>query len=215
MVKVLEKAGCSISYPPNQTCCGQPAYNAGFARECLPVAAKFLNDFSAEEMIVSPSGSCAGFVANYYKDLFTGTNTDLSASHRIYEFTDFLCNVLDVDDFGASFPKKVTYHNSCAALRECKIKAEPRRLLERVQGLELIEMADNETCCGFGGTFAVKFQDISYAMAEQKIDNAIATGAEYIVSTDLSCLMHIDGVIKNKSLNLKTIHIADVLASGW
>ena len=133
---------------------------------------------------------------------------------RTFELSDFLVNVLHVEDMGASLHGKATYHDSCAALRECKIKQEPRVLLNHVKGLELIEMNDVETCCGFGGTFAVKFEPISISMADQKVTNALATGAEYIISTDISCLMHIDGYIRHKGIALKTMHIADVLASG-
>ena len=133
----------------------------------------------------------------------------------MYEFSSFLVNVLKKDDFGAIFNGKVTYHDSCAALRECQIKEEPRQLLRNVQGLELIEMNDVETCCGFGGTFAVKFEPISIAMGDQKTNNAKATGADYIISTDMSCLMHIDGCNKHKHAGLTVMQLADVLASGW
>jgi L-lactate dehydrogenase complex protein LldE len=136
-------------------------------------------------------------------------------SNKMYEFTEFLTDLLQVVDFGAILPGKATYHDSCAALRECNIRLSPRTLLNKVKGLELIEMADRETCCGFGGSFAVKFDAISIAMAEQKVANAIASGAEYIISTDQSCLMHLDGYIKNKHFPIKTMHIADVLAGGW
>lgn len=135
--------------------------------------------------------------------------------NRAFELSDFLVNVLQVDDLGASFHGKATYHDSCAALRECKLKQEPRQLLSKVKGLELVEMNDVETCCGFGGTFAVKFEPISIAMGDQKITNAAATGAEYLISTDMSCLMHIDGCNKHKNAGLQVLHLADVLASGW
>lgn len=134
---------------------------------------------------------------------------------RTFELSDFLVNVLKVEDIGASFPMKATYHDSCAALRECKIKEEPRKLLSKVAGLELVEMNDVETCCGFGGTFSVKYEPISIAMAEQKVNNALQTGAEAIISTDLSCLMHLDGYIQKKQFPLQTFHLADILASGW
>ncbi|HEX8331840.1 MAG TPA: (Fe-S)-binding protein [Segetibacter sp.] len=218
MVKVLEKAGCKVSYNTNQTCCGQPAFNAGFWEESKAVCSKFLNDFSNTEYVVSPSASCVGFVRNYYSKLFDNSsvhNTVLKLADRTYEFSEFMVKVLGVDKVDAKLEGKATYHDSCAGLRECKIKQEPRQLLSNVQGLELVEMNDVETCCGFGGTFAVKFEPISIAMADQKVNNALATGAEYIISTDVSCLMHIDGYIKNKGYNLKTLHIADVLASGW
>ena len=218
MVKVLEKACCDVSYNTNQTCCGQPAFNAGFWDEARAVCGKFLKDFEGADYIVAPSASCVGFVRNYYAKLFENSsqhNQVKDLSKRIYEFTEFLTDVLKIDNYGAVLNGKATYHDSCAALRECKIKEGPRKLLNQVKGLELVEMNDNETCCGFGGTFAVKFEAISIGMADQKVTNALATDAEYIISTDLSCLMHIDGYIKNKSLPLKTMHIADVLASGW
>jgi L-lactate dehydrogenase complex protein LldE len=216
MVKVLEKAGCTVTYNANQTCCGQPAFNAGFWGESKDVCTKFIEDFSGSDYIVAPSASCVGFVKNYYHKLFESSALQQNAkkiSERIFELSDFLVNILKVEDLGASFNGKVTYHDSCAALRECKIKQEPRKLLQNVKGLELIEMADNETCCGFGGSFAVKFEPISIAMGDQKITHATETEAEYIISTDMSCLMHIDGCIKHKGSGLKVLHLADVLAS--
>jgi len=218
MVKVLEKAGCDVQYNANQTCCGQPAFNAGFTKECKVVASKYLKDFEGTDYIVSPSASCTGFVRNYLPQLFDNTashNQVKDLGNRSFEFTEFLMDVLKIENFNAALNIKATYHDSCAALRECKIKKGPRHLLSHVKGLELIEMNDNETCCGFGGTFSVKFDAISTAMADQKLTNAMATGATHIISTDLSCLMQLDGVIKNKNLPLQTIHIADVLASGW
>jgi L-lactate dehydrogenase complex protein LldE len=218
MVKVLEKAGCNIDYNSNQTCCGQPAFNAGFWEDAKDVCNKFLKDFSGAEYIVAPSASCVGFVKNYYQDLFTKTNKleeiKLLQS-KIFEFSDFMVNILKVEDVGASLEGVATYHDSCAALRECRIKTEPRKLLANVKGLRLVEMNDVETCCGFGGTFAVKFEAISAAMADQKMTNAMATKAEYLISTDMSCLMHLDGYAKHKQMEIKSLHLADVLASGW
>ncbi len=216
MIKVLEKVGCKVEYNPNQTCCGQPAFNAGFWKEAKDVCSKFIKDFSGSEYIISPSASCTGFVRNYYQKLFDNSslhNEVKELQKNVYEFSEFLINVLHVEDVGAKFQAKATYHDSCAGLRECKIKQEPRKLLSNVKGLELIEMNEVETCCGFGGTFAVKFESISIAMAEQKVDNALKTGADYIISTDLSCLMHLDGYIRKKEYELKTMHIADVLAN--
>lgn len=218
MVKVLEKAGCNVSYNTNQTCCGQPAFNAGFWDESRAVCTKFINDFKDADYIVAPSASCTGFVRNYYNKLFDNSslhNDVQRLADNSYEFTEFMVKVLGIDNVGAVLNGKATYHDSCAGLRECKIKAEPRQLLQNVKGLEIIEMNDVETCCGFGGTFAVKFEPISIAMADQKVTNALATGAKYLISTDVSCLMHIDGFIKNKGYDLTTLHIADVLASGW
>ena len=218
MVKVLRKAGCTVEYNSNQTCCGQPAFNAGFWNESKDVCSKFIKDFSGSDFIVAPSASCTGFVRNYYSKLFEDSSVHKEVKdlgNRLYEFSEFLIKVLAIDDFGATLEGKATYHDSCAALRECKIKEEPRRLLSKVAGLELTEMNDVETCCGFGGTFAVKFEPISIAMADQKVTNALNTNADYIISTDMSCLMHLDGYIKNKNANIQTMHLADVLASGW
>jgi L-lactate dehydrogenase complex protein LldE len=218
MVRILEKAGCTVHYNTDQTCCGQPAFNAGFQEDAKEVCLKFLKDFSGTDYIVSPSASCTGFVRNYYPGLFIDSsfNKEVKAvGKRIYEFSDFLVNVLKLENFNASLTGKATYHDSCSALRECKIKTEPRKLLSHVKGLELIEMADVETCCGFGGSFAVKFESISLAMADQKVNHALKTGAKYLISTDLSCLMHLNGYIRHKGLPLKTLHIADVLSSGW
>jgi len=217
MVKVLEKAGCTVSYNTNQTCCGQPAFNAGFWEDAKQVCGKFIKDFNGTDFIVAPSASCAGFIKNYYPSLFDNSslhNEVKDLGKRTYEFTDFLVNVLHKEDLGAVLNARATYHDSCAALRECKIKQEPRTLLKHVKGLDLVEMNDVETCCGFGGTFAVKFEPISISMADQKVTHALATGAKYIISTDLSCLMHIDGYIRHKNIDLKTMHIADVLAAN-
>ena len=218
MIRVLEKAGCEVLYNTNQTCCGQPAFNAGFWDDAREVCSKFLKDFDTDSIIVGPSASCVGFVKNYYSKLFdnSSVHNDVKAiTQNIFELSDFLVNKLGIVNFGAKLNGKATYHDSCAGLRECKIKNEPRQLLANVEGLELTELNDVETCCGFGGTFAVKFGAISTAMGEQKVENALATGAEYLISTDVSCLMHLEGYIKGKKYNLKTLHIADVLVSGW
>ena len=214
-VKVLEKAGCSVHYNTNQTCCGQPAFNAGYQTEARVVCEKFLEDFSGSEIIVTPSASCAGFVKNYYKTLFQDSvyQRDINTvTQSVFELSDFLVNHINFVDFGASLNATVTYHDSCAGLREYGIKKEPRILLENVNGLRLVEMKDVETCCGFGGTFAVKFESISLAMGDQKTINIEDTGAEYVVSSDISCLMHINGVMENKGRKVKSLHLADVLA---
>ncbi|MCD8739211.1 (Fe-S)-binding protein [Mucilaginibacter roseus] len=217
-VKLLEKAGCNVSFNPNQTCCGQPAFNAGFWDEAKEVGTKFLNDFEQDSIIVTPSASCTGMVKNYYNDLFTNTiehNKCRNIQSNIYELSDFLVNILQFDYFGAELDGRAVYHDSCSGLRECHIKDEPRQLLSKVFGLELVEMKDNETCCGFGGTFSVKFEAIASAMAQQKVDNALAAGADYIISTDASCLLHLQAYIDKNNLPIKTYHLADVLANGW
>ncbi|MET0463619.1 MAG: (Fe-S)-binding protein [Chitinophagaceae bacterium] len=218
MVRVLEKAGCTVTYNASQTCCGQPAFNAGFWDEAKSVCTKFLKDFRGTDYIVAPSASCVGFVRNYYSKLFGNSSLHhevADVGRRLFEFSEFLVQVLKIEDVGAVLNGRATYHDSCAGLRECRIKSEPRRLLERVQGLELAEMKDVETCCGFGGTFAVKFEPISIGMAEQKVENAVATEAQYLISTDLSCLMHLQGYIKQKGYPIQALHLADVLANGW
>jgi len=217
-IRVLEKAGCSVTYNPEQTCCGQPAFNSGYWNETRTVALKFLDIFSKADNVVSPSASCTGFVRNNYSKIFKEDGFNLEKSNqlskRLFEFTDFLVNHLKITEFGAEFNHKVTFHDSCAGLREYGIKDEPRILLKNVKGLELIEMENTNTCCGFGGTFAAKFHSISTAMTEQKIENALKTGAEYIVSTESSCLMNIESYIRKNRLPIKTIHIADILAQN-
>lgn len=216
-IRVLEKAGCKVYYNPNQTCCGQPSFNSGYWKETKTLALKFLRDFEKSEIIVSPSASCTGFIKNYYKKVFAedpemlGKVAELTP--RIYEFSDFLVNQIKKVDFGAEFNHKVTFHDSCAGLREYGIKTEPRILLENVKGLELAEMDKLETCCGFGGTFSAKFHSVSTAMTEQKVEHALNTGAEYIVSTEASCLMNIEAYIKKQKLPIKTIHLADLLVN--
>jgi L-lactate dehydrogenase complex protein LldE len=218
MIRVLEKVGCSVNYNPEQTCCGQPAFNAGFRDHAREVGEKFIMDFLIDRPIVCPSASCAGMVKNYYSEMFHNTslhNEYKQVQKNFVEFSDFLVNVLKVEDIGAELRGIATYHDSCSALRECGIKETPRTLLKKVKGLELREMNDTETCCGFGGTFAVKYEAISVSMAEQKISNAATTGASIMVSTDWSCLMHLDSYAKAQQKNIKVMHLADVLASGW
>lgn len=217
MVKVLEKLGCEVYYNPKQTCCGQPAFNAGYWDEAASVAKKFINDFEGDGYVVSPSGSCTGFVRNSYDKLLANSSAHVknqALNKRVYEFTEFLIEVLKVEDLGASFEGKATYHDACGALRECGIKEAPRKLLSHVKGLELVEMKEAETCCGFGGTFAVKYEPISVGMAQTKVQSALDAGVEYIISTDVSCLMHVQGYIDKTGKPLKCLHIADVLVSA-
>jgi L-lactate dehydrogenase complex protein LldE len=217
-IRVLERAGCTIRYNPDQTCCGQPSFNSGYWKETKTLATKFLSDFEKSEIIVAPSASCTGFIKNYYKKVFAEDPKMLGKvaeiTPRIYEFSDFLVNHIQKIEFGAIFNHKVTFHDSCAGLREYGIKKEPRILLKKVKGIELAEMDYLETCCGFGGTFSAKFHSISSAMTEQKVEHALKTGAEYIISTEASCLMNIEAYIKKQKLPVKTIHLADVLASS-
>lgn len=215
MVKVLRKLGCTVQYNKNQTCCGQPAYNSGFELEAKAVAQKFINDFEGPDYIVAPSGSCVGYIRNYYAKMFQNSSEATKAKHlqkRIYEFAEFVVEHLDYQQLQPEFKAIATYHDGCGALRECGIKSQPRTLLALVNGLELTEMKECETCCGFGGTFAVKYEPISTGMAYTKVQSAIDAGAEYMISSDFSCLMHIDSYIKKQNAPIKTMHIADVLA---
>ncbi len=222
MVKILEQVGCEVDYNPNQTCCGQPAFNAGFWKEAALVADKFLKDFEDAPIIVCPSGSCVGFIRNHYAQLFEKTHPNhpplqkqtAALTPKIYELTEFLVEVMKVEDLKSNFEGTATYHDACGALRECGIKDAPRKLLAKVKGLQLMEAGNCETCCGFGGTFAVKFEAISTSMAEQKIEGILASTEKvnYIISTDLSCLMHLQAYIQKHKIPLKTLHIADVLA---
>jgi L-lactate dehydrogenase complex protein LldE len=217
-IKVLEKAGCKVKYNEKQTCCGQPAFNAGFWSESKDVCTKFVQDFDGADYIVSPSASCTGFVRNNFGKIFENNAFQSPAkkvTNRMFELSEFLVKILNVTDLGAKFEGKATYHDSCAGLRECNIKQEPRTLLSKVAGLELVEMNEVETCCGFGGSFAVKYDTISVSMADQKIENIINTKAEYLISTDSSCLMHLDGRMKFNGNNVQILHLADVLSSGY
>ena len=218
MARVLEKAGFKVRYNDRQTCCGQMAFNAGYWDEAKAMGEKFLKDFSHSRYVIGPSASCVGYVRNHFHTLFHNSASHLEYKDlvkRIFEFTDFMVNVARCTDVGARFEAVVTYHDSCAALRDYGIREEPRLLLSHVRGLELREMQKTDECCGFGGTFSVKYEPISVAMAEQKVNHALDTGASYIVSTDASCLMHQWGYIQKHQLPIKVIHIADVLASGW
>jgi L-lactate dehydrogenase complex protein LldE len=218
MIKVLEKLGCRVFYNTNQTCCGQPLYNAGYRNDAIKIAKKFLNDFKGDRYIVSPSASCIAMVKNTYNEFFESSASRIKFKKiqiKAYEFTTFLIEILKVDDVGAVFDATVTYHDSCSAFRLLDIYDSPRRLLKNVKNLKLVEMKESETCCGFGGTFSIKMEPISIGMVDQKIDNALNTKAEYIVTTDTSCLMHMEGFVNKQTKDIKLIHIADVLAQGY
>jgi L-lactate dehydrogenase complex protein LldE len=208
MAEVLERAGCEVEFREAQTCCGQPAFNSGYRDEARDVARHFLKVFEGAEYIVVPSGSCTSMIAHHYADVLEGHH-----EKRVWEFSSFLVDVLKVDDVGAKLDRVVTYHDSCHALRELKIHDAPRRLLQNVRGLRLAEMDAAQECCGFGGTFSVKFADVSGAMARTKIDSILRTGADTVVSIDSSCLMQLQGVLSRTGSTVKTMHLAEVLAS--
>lgn len=214
-VRVLRRIGCEIDFPEEQTCCGQPAFNCGYWGDARPLAERFLRVFRGADAIVCPSGSCTTMVRVFYPELLSRTNLVDEArtvGSRVFEFSEFLIKVAGLKDLGAYFPHRVAFHDACHGLRELHIKAEPRELLRHVRGLELIEMPRSEECCGFGGTFATKFGMISAAMGETKAGNAEDCGAEYLASNDSSCLMHIDGILCRRHSQLRTIHLASVLA---
>jgi L-lactate dehydrogenase complex protein LldE len=216
MVKVLERLGHEIVYPEAQTCCGQPPFNSGYWAEARTVAARQLEVFHDAEVVVSASGSCGAMFKVFYAELFKGTQEEARArqlSARTYEFSDFLVNKLAVCDVGARFEGRVTFHDGCHGLRELGTKEAPRQLLRAVRGLEFIEMSDTETCCGFGGMFAVKFPQISTAMAEVKCHAVLGANVDYVVSNDSSCLMQIQGYLDRHNRGVvKSLHLAEVLA---
>lgn len=217
-VKVLRRAGVEVEYNPNQTCCGRFAYNAGFVEDAKVLGDKFMSDFSNNRPVVAPTASCVNFIRKHYPELFYNTSNHLNFKRlvgNVYELTDFLVNVVQFDDFGAEFPYKVTYHDSCSALRGMGLGKEARQLLSKVNGLELVEMKQTDMCCGSDLSFALNHETISMGMANHKVRNALNTGAEYIVSSDMSCLSHQKSYIDGQELPIKVIHIAEVLASGW
>lgn len=216
MVTVLERLKLEIDYPELQTCCGQPPFNSGHWAEAREVALRQMQAFRESEVVVSASGSCGAMIKVFYPELFQGTPHETPARElagRTFEFSEFLVKKLGVRDVGARFDGRVTFHDGCHGLRELHTKQEPRELLRAVRGLELVEMGDPETCCGFGGMFAVKFPQISTAMAEVKCNSVLDAGVDYVVSSDSSCLMQIQGWLdRNSPRTVKSLHLAEVLA---
>ena len=215
MVRIFERLGHEVDFPENQTCCGQPAFNAGYWDEARSVAEKSLATFRDAEVVVSASGSCGAMMKVFYPELFANTpqaEAAQSLAAKTFEFSDFLVNRLGVKDVGARFEGRVTFHDGCHGLRELGIKKEPRLLLSQVKGLELVEMGEAETCCGFGGLFAVKFPSISTAMDEVKCASIVETTADYVVSNDSSCLMQIQGMLDRQKRKVRSLHLAEVLA---
>lgn len=214
MVRILEKLGHTVKCPDAPACCGQPAFNTGYWDESRAVAEKVVEQLKDAEVVAIASGSCGAMIKVFYPDLFAGTPLESAArevASKCYEFSDFLVSRLGVTDLGASFPHKVTFHDGCHSQREMRIHDAPRQLMAKVRGLELVEMRET-VCCGFGGTFSAKFPAISTAMGEVKCSLAEATGAEFIVSNDSSCLMHIQGLLDRQRKPVKTIHLAEILA---
>jgi len=217
MTQVLERLDYQVDFPKAQTCCGQPAFNSGYTEEARTIARHFLNVFRDSESIVVPSGSCTSMISHHFADVFQNDPKLLAEVQalepRVWEFSRFLLEAAGVEDVGARFDGVVTYHDSCHALRELHIQSGPRKLLAKVQGLTLAEMDVAEECCGFGGTFSIKFPEVSGAMARTKIESIRKTGAATVVSIDSSCLMQLQGVIDRAGLPIRTLHLAEVLAS--
>jgi len=216
-LKLLEAAGCEVVVPRAQTCCGQPAYNSGDRASARALAAKLLDEFEGVDYVVVPSGSCGGMIRTHYPDLFREAPQERDRLRllcdRTYELTDFLVNIAKLETLPATFSGTVTYHDSCAGLRELGVKSQPRALLARLPGLTLIEMEEAETCCGFGGTFALKFGEISTHIADRKCANIAASGADAVVLGDLGCMLNIEGRLRRRGdMNTRVLHIAEVLA---
>jgi L-lactate dehydrogenase complex protein LldE len=206
----------NVTFNPAQTCCGQPAFNTGYRDEARSVAARVLDLFDDADYVVAPSGSCTSMVRIFYPQLFANDPARLhkcaQLRERFFEFSEFLVSVLKVEDVGAAFAHRVAYHDSCHLLRELGVAEPPRKLLRKVRGIDLVEIQDYQLCCGFGGTFSVRFPEVSVPMGEDKVRAASETGAEYLVAADGGCLMHLSGVIHRQGLPLKTLHLAEVLA---
>jgi L-lactate dehydrogenase complex protein LldE len=207
-VTLLERLGVTVAFPLAQTCCGQMHYNTGYRKEAEPLVRGFAKAFAGYEAVVAPSGSCAAMVREIHPSIVPSADVP-----RVYELSEFLTDVLEVEDVGAYFPHKVAYHPTCHSLRLLKVGDRPTRLLRAVDGLELVELPGAEECCGFGGTFSVKNPDVSVAMGTDKVTHAVESGARYLVAADNSCLMHIGGIAQRSNAPIKTIHLAEVLAA--
>ncbi|MEW5782555.1 MAG: (Fe-S)-binding protein [Pseudomonadota bacterium] len=217
-IELLEAAGCEVVVPPSQTCCGQPAWNSGDRAAAAKLAKKVIAEFEAYEAIVAPSGSCADHIRSEYPVILADEPEwqarAVALGSRVHELTDFLVNVAKLENVPGSFAGRITYHDSCTGLRSLGIKAQPRALLAKLPGVELQEMNGAEECCGFGGTFSVKFGEISAAIAERKCANACATGAAAIVGGDLGCLLNIEGKLRRMGdESTQVLHIAEVLTA--
>ena len=224
-VRLLRRLGVDVDFPAGQTCCGQTAFNPGFWSDAKPLAKRFLKTFAGDRYIVTPSGSCASMVRVFYSELLHDDPELLEVARaigpRVYELSEFIVDVLGVTDVApepdpaaAHTGCKVTYHEACHLRRELGALTQPRALIEAVQGVELVEMAQSEVCCGFGGTFAVKYADISGAMLQDKLDNISATGADFVVACDSSCLMQIGGGLQKQGIGVRPLHLAQLLDQG-
>jgi L-lactate dehydrogenase complex protein LldE len=216
-IKLLEHGGCEVFVPATQTCCGQPGYNSGERSAAKGLALKVLDEFEACDYLVAPSGSCSGMIKTHYPDLLSGEpgTADRLArlTEKTYELTDFLVNVLKLETVPGTFSGKVTYHDSCSSLREMGVKQQPRLLLEKMPGVQLAEMEECETCCGFGGNFSIKFGEISSRLADNKCRNIEESGADVVVLGDLGCMLNIEGRLHRRgNTTTRVMHVAEVLA---
>jgi L-lactate dehydrogenase complex protein LldE len=216
-LKLLEDAGCEVVVPATQTCCGQPGWNSGDRNSARELAAKLIDEFEDCPHVVVPSGSCAGMIRTHFREVFSDDPGMRARAERLgartYEVTEFLTKVAHRPRVSATFAGTVTYHDSCSGLRELGVKTEPRKLLARVEGLKLVEMEECETCCGFGGTFSIKYGDISAEMAERKCAHIAASGAQAVVLGDLGCMLNIEGRLRKRGDDkTRVLHVAEVLA---
>ena len=215
--RILEYLGHDVFIPENQTCCGQPAYNSGYTQESVEVAEYWLDRFEDADVVVAPSGSCISMVKNHYLELPLSESKKEQHQHlrdHIWELSEFLVNVLKIEKLPSTFKGKVTYHQSCHLSNELNVVDEPRILLKNIPGLELIEMKEADRCCGFGGTFSIKFPELSTTMAQFKADRVLETGADILSGADVSCLMNINGILKKQNSNVRIMHFAEILAEG-
>ena len=218
-IKLLETGGAEVYVPPTQTCCGQPGYNSGDRAGATVLATKVVAEFEDCDYLVAPSGSCTGMIKTHYADLFRDDPALLQRANAVaaktWELTDFLVNVLELDRVPGSFSGTVTYHDCCAGLREMGVKSQPRALLEKVPGVKLAEMEDCETCCGFGGTFSIKYGEISARMADNKCQRIADSGADAVVLGDLGCILNIEGRLRRRGdANTRVLHVAELLAGA-
>ncbi|MFZ3046088.1 MAG: (Fe-S)-binding protein [Desulfatirhabdiaceae bacterium] len=216
MVRIFDRLNIPVDYPAGQTCCGQPAFNAGYRTAARQAAKHTIDVFEKSPLIVCPSGSCVAMVRHHYAELFADEPEWLArataVANRTFELTEFLVDVLKVTDLGAAYDGRVTYHDSCHLLRTLGVRSQPRELLSNIRGLEFVEMTDSDRCCGFGGTFSVKYPEISTAMVAEKVENILAKGADTVVGCDMACLMNIEGYLSRHNHPVRVKHIAQLLA---
>jgi L-lactate dehydrogenase complex protein LldE len=216
VARIFEKLGIEVKCPAEQTCCGQPAFNSGYRKEAKRAAEHFIDVFGDAEAIVCPSGSCVNMVRNHYPELFRDDARLLERAKGIgtktFELTEYLVDVLKVEDLGSRYDGRITYHDSCHLMRGIGVKEQPRKLIRKIRGAEFVEMNDSDRCCGFGGAFSVKYPEISAAILEDKIKNIISSNADVVTGCDMGCLMNIQGMLSRKGLPVKTMHIAQLLA---